>query len=220
MDKHKVSRDMIEELKKYSTGNITDTLDSMGIYGGCLDIKPVVTGVKMAGPAFTIRYVPCGLEKGTVGDYIDDVAPGDVVVIDNGGRTYCTVWGDLLSLVAVRRGIAGTVIDGVCRDVDEIRALNYPIFARGCYMITGKERVQVDAYNVPVAVSGVHVRPGDMVFGDGSGVIVVPAEKIGEVLHKAGKVVKAEERIEKAVKEGLGLREAREKFNYHKLQGK
>ncbi len=220
MSRFKVSKDVIQQFKKFSTSNISDVLDSLGINGGCLGIKPVVSGKKMVGSAFTMRYIPCGEEKGTVGDYIDDVEEDEVLVLDNAGRLNCTVWGDLLSLAAQKRGVAGTVIDGVCRDVDDIRKMGYPIYTKDVYMVTGKERVQVDAYNVPVSVSSVQVRPGDIIMGDDSGVIVVPFERAEEVIEKAQKLLDAEEHIEKSVKEGLTLREAREKFNYHKLQSK
>lgn len=93
------------------------------------------------------------------------------MVIDNGGRTYCTVWGDLMTIDASQRGLAGTVIDGVCRDVPGIKRCRYPIFTRGCYMVTGKDRVQVDAVDVPVAISGVQVKPGDLAKGDDTGAL-------------------------------------------------
>ena len=125
-------------------------------------ILPVVPGVKAVGEAFTVNYRPCGVVKGTVGDFLDDVAPGQVVVLDNGGRTYGTVWGDIMTVYAQKRGVAGTVIDGVCRDLPRILDVRYPIFTRGRFMVTGKDRVELDGLNVPVSVSDVQVRPGDI----------------------------------------------------------
>ena len=154
---------------------------------------------------------------GTVGDYIDDVPRGYVVVLDNRGRTDCTVWGGILSYVAKRRGIEGTVIDGVCRDVDDILRLRYPVFSRGFFMRTGKGRVRMDAVNVPVTVGGVLVRPGDVIVADSSGVVVVPRERAEEVLSIAEEIHEAEENIVKAVDGGLSLGEARKKYRYHKL---
>ncbi len=109
-----------------------------------------------------------------MGDYIDDVPSGSVVVLDNSGRTDCTVWGDILTGVASRRGIAGTVINGVCRDVARARSIGYPVFSRGSYMRTGKDRVEVDRMDVPVSLGEVQVRPGDILVGDGDGVVVIP----------------------------------------------
>ena len=86
------------------TSSITDALDKQGIAGGLLGIKEVVAGTTLCGQAFT-----CGVVKGTVGDFLDDAQVGDVVVIDNSGREYCTVWGDIMSQVAKQKGIAGTL---------------------------------------------------------------------------------------------------------------
>ena len=94
----------------------------------------------MAGRAWTLKYGPAGSPPGTVGDYIDDVAPGSVIVLDNGGRDNVTVWGDILTEVAHRKGIAGTVIDGINRDVALCLQLGYPVFSRDSWMRTGKDR--------------------------------------------------------------------------------
>ena len=80
-----------------------------------------------------------------MGDFLDDVEPGQVVVIDNGGRDWCTVWGDIMSLDANLKGVSGTIIDGVCRDLPAIERIGYPIYSKGVYMVTGKDRVYVDA---------------------------------------------------------------------------
>ena len=104
----------------------------------------------MTGRAYTLLYQVRGNPPGTVGDYIDDVPPGSVLVLDNGGRESGTVWGDILTEVAHRRGVAGTVIDGLCRDVALCLELGYPVFTKDHWMRTGKDRVQLDATNVPV----------------------------------------------------------------------
>jgi len=109
----------------------------------------------MVGRAFTIKYVPVGVEKGSVGDYIDNVTQGDVVVLDNAGRLDCAVWGDILTSIAHKRGIAGTVIIGVCRDIARSFELRYPIFGRGRFMRTGKDRVQVEQMNIPISLGDI-----------------------------------------------------------------
>lgn len=215
---NRISPAIIAGFKELDTTSVSDALDRLGIVGGLEGIKPIVPGITMCGPAFTVHYVPCGLTKGTVGDFLDDVEPGQVVVIDNGGRTYCTVWGDLMALAASLRGIEGTVIDGVCRDIKGIRELKYPIFTKGYYMVTGKDRVQVDAINIPVAVSGVQVKPGDIVLGDDNGVVVIPQEKAEEVLAVAREIAEKEALIEREVRNGATLREARARVGYHTLQ--
>lgn len=213
-------KELIAELKTMDTASISDACDKLGIPCGLLGIQAVIPGHKMCGEAFTVHYVPCGMKKGTVGDFIDDVKPGQVVVIDNAGRTYCTVWGDIMTFTARARGIEGTLIDGVCRDVNGIEELGYAIYTKGKYMVTGKERVEVDQVNVPVAVSGVQVRPGDIILGDDSGALCIPKERAEEVLKIARTIEATEQKIIAEVKNGSTLKAAREKLGYHTLQSK
>lgn len=210
---------LVEKFKKLDTPCVSDAMDRLGIAAGCLGLASVVPGVKIAGRAFTVKYRVTGeVERGTVGDFLDDVPPGQVVVIDNAGRVDCTVWGDIMTIIADRKGIAGTVIDGVCRDVPKIRELGYSLFSRGRYMMTGKDRVEVDSINTPVSISGRQVRPGDIVLADDSGVVIIPASRAEEILKIAADIEAVEQQIMKLVGKGLSLREAREKFKYHSLQ--
>src|SRR4029453_4782101 len=134
----------IQRASKIDTTALSDALSRLVIPGQCLGIKPLDHRFRMTGRAFTLLYGPAGTPPGTVGDYIDDVAPGGGVVLDNGGRENATVWGDILTWVAHERGIAGTVIDGACRDTSLCRELSYPIYSRSYSMRTGKDRVQVE----------------------------------------------------------------------------
>lgn len=211
---------VIEAYKKLDSTSISDALDRLGIPGGLYGIKPVTPGVVMCGQAFTVRYVPCGEVKGTVGDFLDDVEPGQVCVLDNGGRDYCTVWGDIMAMAASMKEIAGTLIYGVCRDVKDVRAIRYPIFTMGYYMVTGKDRVEVDAVNIPVNISGVRVNPGDYILGDDSGVVCIPAGRVEEVLQIAEGIEETEQKIIAEVRSGSTLKAAREKLGYHHLQTK
>jgi regulator of RNase E activity RraA len=174
-------------------------------------------GHKIAGPAYTVRYIPIGTVKTGAGDFLDDVPAGNVVVLDNGGRTYCTVWGDLMTRVAKRNGVAGTVIDGVCRDVDLIRELQYPIFTRGAFMMTGKGRMQLAAVQETVTIGERSVQPGDLVIADDSGVVVVPQSRMGEVLKTAQGIADREDRIKRMIEDGLTLKEARAREGYNQI---
>lgn len=198
--------------------SLSDALDKLGIVGQCHRIKPRSAGFRMAGRAWTLLYGPAGKPAGTVGDYIDDVPPGSVVVLDNGGRDNATVWGDILTEIAHRRGIAGTVIDGVCRDVALCLQLGYPIFSKDHWMRTGKDRVQVEATGVPVTIGEARVAPGDIVRGDADGVVVIPKAHEDAVLDAAEAIEAAENRIRDAVRGGMRLDEARAQFKYHALQ--
>jgi regulator of RNase E activity RraA len=214
------SEDLIERFKELDTTCISDALDRLGIRGGCQGILPQVPGTKAVGRAFTVRYRPCGIDKGTVGDFLEDVEPGQIVVLDNGGRIYGTVWGDIMTVYAMKHGISGTVIDGVCRDLPKILELKYPIFSRGRFMVTGKDRVEVDAINVPVSIADILVKPGDIVVGDDTGVVIVPFERAEEVLKIAKEIDEVEKKIIELIEKGISLKEARQQTGYHRLQSK
>lgn len=207
-----------ELLGRMDTTTLSDALDRLGIEGQCAGIRPLVPGSRMSGPVFTIRYVPCGTHGGTVGDYIDDLQPGTVVALDNQGRMDATVWGDILTTVAHRRELGGTLIDGVCRDASRSVELGYPIFSRGSYMRTGKDRVAVDATQVSIAVGGVRVEPGDFVVGDWDGVVVIPKQRTEQVLQVAQEIEEAEDRIRQLILQGSRLDEVRVSLKYHNLQ--
>src|ERR1700761_379409 len=102
--------EQVQRAAKLDTATLSDALDRLGINGQCLGIKPRDASFRLTGRAHTLLYRPADVKPGTVGDYIDDIPPGTVLVLDNGGREDATVWGDILTLVAHRRGIAGTVI--------------------------------------------------------------------------------------------------------------
>lgn len=209
---------LIDAFAGFATSTISDACDKLGIATGCPGIVPVSRRRRMAGTAYTVRYVPTGETKGTVGDYIDDLRPGDIAVLDNNGRMDCTVWGDILTITARLRGVAGTLIDGVCRDLDGIDAADYPLYARGVFMMTGKDRVMVEATQVTVSIGGRQVRPDDIILGDASGVVVVPRERAQEILAIAGGIDAAERSIVQAVRSGASLLEARRTHAYHTLQ--
>ncbi|HEX9728634.1 MAG TPA: RraA family protein [Gemmatimonadales bacterium] len=113
------------------TPALSDALDRHGLAGQADGIAPLTPAFRLRGPAFTVRFVPTGGRGGTVGDFIDEVPPGSVVVLDNGGRRDVTVWGDLLTTAALKRGVAGTVIHGVCRDAARILEVGLPVFSAG-----------------------------------------------------------------------------------------
>ncbi|MES2291110.1 MAG: RraA family protein [Pseudomonadota bacterium] len=197
---------------------LSDALDKLSIAGQAVGIVPVAREMRFAGPAFTVRMVPVGISGGVVGDYIDDVPAGSVVVIDNNGILDQTVWGDILTSVASAKGIAGTVIDGVCRDSDRCVELSYPVFSRAITMRTGKDRATADAYNLPVQVAGVRVDAFDWVVGDADGVVFIPSARVEAVLTIAEDIEAVEDRIRAAVSSGMRLDEARKNANYHALQ--
>ena len=205
-------------LHELSCTHLSDAMDRLGIPGQCAGIMPLDRGFRLVGQAWTLRYGPVGQDAGSVGDYIDDIEPGTVIALDNAGRVDATVWGDLLTFTASRRGVAGTVIDGICRDLDRSIELRYPIFSRGNWMRTGNDRGRVEATQVPISIGGIRVEPGDWVCGDIDGLMSVPARRVSEVIAAAQEVRSAEEHILAALETGETLRKARMDFGYHRLQ--
>lgn len=208
----------VERASKLETATLSDALDRLAIAGQCLGIKPLDHSFRLAGRAFTLSYAPVGHPVGTVGDFVDDVPEGGVVVIDNGGREDATVWGDILTFCAHKRGLGGTVIDGACRDTHLALSLEYPMYSRSYSMRTGKDRVQLEATQVIVNVGDARVSPGDIMRGDSDGVVVIPKGRESEVLDLAEQIDTAENKIRDLVASGKRLDEAREELQYHKLQ--
>lgn len=209
----------LHQSRSLSTAEVSDALDYFGLPGSALGIKPIAGPAKLFGFAFTIRFAPIDRFKpGTVGDFIDRLEPGTVAVLDNGGRLDCTVWGGILSQIAAQKRIGGTVVNGVCRDTSEADTADYPLYACGKFMRTGKDRVQVEAYEAPVQLGDVRVCPGDLVIGDSDGVVVVPQQRMQDVLVKALETRAVETQILEAALAGMPLSEARKKYGYHTLQ--
>lgn len=211
--------DWFEQAKTLSTAEISDALDALKLPGSAFGIHPIAGPAKLFGLAFTVRFAPIDrAAPGTVGDFIDTLQPGTVAVLDNGGRLDCTVWGGILSQLAAHKGLAGTVVHGVCRDTAEADAAGYPLYANGRFMRTGKDRVQVEAYEQPVSLGDVRVCPGDLVVGDADGIVVVARARLQEVLQKALATRVVEAQILASALAGTPLTEARKQFNYHSLQ--
>jgi 4-hydroxy-4-methyl-2-oxoglutarate aldolase len=203
---------------KLECAAISDALDRLRIAGQCHRIAAIDKKFRMAGRAFTILYRPATVTTGNVGEYIDDVAPGSVIVIDNQGRDDVSTWGSILTEMAHHNGIAGTLVDGLVRDAALCMELNYPIYSRGHWMRTGKGRIELAGLQVPVNIGGVCVAPGDLIRGDADGVVVVPKSREDEVLKIAEDVTAAEARVREMVRGGMRMDEARKIVKYHDLQ--
>lgn len=216
-----LDKDLVALFEGLDTPGVSDAMDKLGLPGQCLGVIPLANYDKVVvGPAYTVQYVSASTPPGTVGDFIDDVAPGDVVVIDNQGRTDCTVWGDIMTQYAGQRQIAATVIDGVCRDVSKALGDGYPVFSKGRFMRTGKDRVQVQAINQPVSIGTARVCARDIVVADANGVVVVPRERAREVAATARRIETVEAQIRDQISQGKSLKQARQALGYHTLQSK
>lgn len=218
MTTQRLDAQTLERCRALSTSSLSDALDRHGLPGAVEGLRPLLPEACIAGQAYTLAYMPVSAEGGTVGDFLDDLGVGDVVVIDNRGRTDCTVWGNIMTEVAKRNGVEGTVVDGVNRDLQESLALSYPIWSRQGHMRTGKDRVMLQAVNVPVCLGTVRVEPGDLVCADGNGVVVIPLGHHEDVLATAEGIEHTEDKILKDIRSGMALGEARSQHGYHGLQ--
>ncbi|MBQ3482040.1 MAG: RraA family protein [Oscillospiraceae bacterium] len=196
-----------ERMKALSSSALSDALDQLGAPGELYGIKRMCGSGTVCGPAYTASYEAFD-GKGGLGDFVGNAAPGQILVLDNRGRTDCSVWGDLTSLYASVRGIEAVVIDGAFRDVDGVERTGFPVFSRGSSMTTGKGRVKFARSGVAVTVCGKTIRPGDWIFGDGSGVLVIPAVLAERACELAEARERRDELIAQAVRSGIPLSEA------------
>ncbi|WP_024676432.1 MULTISPECIES: RraA family protein [Pseudomonas syringae group] len=211
-----VAQSVLDECEHLDTASLSDALDSLGIDGGLPGIASQVPGTRCVGIAFTVQYQPVDTSEGFRGaaNYIDQVPSGSVIVSSNSGRHDCTVWGDIMTHFALANGIKGTVIDGVARDIDTVINCNYPLFSRGRFMQSAKNRTQLKAVQVPLVIDGITIRPGDLMVCDGSGCVVVPQQLAAEVVRRARAVEQTERRIIEAISSGSTLEQARMTYRY------
>jgi 4-hydroxy-4-methyl-2-oxoglutarate aldolase len=209
---------VVARLAALPTASISDALDSLGVHGTLHRIAPLTDDFRAAGPAFTVQYEPARTARGSVGDFLDDVPPGAIVLIDNQARTDVTVWGGIMTEIAAGRGVAGTVINGVCRDVSASLEQNYPLFSRGRFMRTGKDRIRLVAVGTDLTINDVRISPNDIICGDSDGALAVPAAYAERVAGIAERIEDTETKIIAAVKAGATLIQARADLGYHNLQ--
>jgi regulator of RNase E activity RraA len=210
-----------EVFQRLSTTNVSDALDALGLKGATYGIRPLwFTFTKIFGPAVTLKMTAAGLTKGKhhLGvKAIDTAKAGDVIVIDNGGRLDTSCWGGILANGAKMKQIAGVVIDGACRDLDDCVECGFNVYARGTVVATARGRIMEEATNVMIQFGGVQVRPGDIVFGDKSGVVIIPIERLDDVINKAEELYQKEAAMIQDIKAGVPMIEVDEKYNYEKM---
>ena len=214
---------IIERLAKLDTCAVSDALDSLNLKGATWGVRPQWPCPKIAGRAVTMKIKPAGLQQPTqhLGTApIEAAEPGDVIVIDNGGRLEFSCWGGLLALSAKLKGVSGVVIDGASRDIDEARDLEFPVYARGVVPMTARGRVVQESYNQEIQFAGVQCHPGDLVLADGSGVIIIAKEKESEVVAAAEVIYAKEQEMAAGIRKGYSGLEMLEKLGYEQMLNK
>jgi len=216
----KPKKAVVKKFEKYSTCNISDALDRLNLKSGIWGIRSFYDCEKIVGTALTMRLTAEGMTKNKshIGaDVIELGSEGDIIVIDNAGRLDQNCWGGILSVAAIQKGIEGVIIDGAFRDVDEVKELDYPIYARGVIPRTARGRFIQESYNKIIQCGGVQVRPGDVIMADENGVVVVPKEKVEEVLEVAKELLQKEKYIMNQLKKGVPFKEVDREVDYNKM---
>ncbi len=211
---------IIERLSKLDTCSVSDAMDSLSLKGATWGVRPQWQCPRIVGRAVTIKIKPVGLQQPTqhLGTpAIEAAQPGDIIVIDNAGQPQFSTWGGLLSLSAKLKGVSGVVIDGACRDIDEARDLEFPVYSRGVVPMTARGRVMQESFNQDVQFAGVQCRPGDLVIADGSGVVIIPREKEEEVVTAAEAVFAKEAEMAAGIRKGYSGLEMLEKLGYEQM---
>jgi regulator of RNase E activity RraA len=199
--------DLAARLARLDTCVLSDALDVLGLPGVVTGLSTVWEGARLAGPAVTVKLAPGipAADRPPVhlgARAIDRAEPGSVIVVDNAGRTEMGGWGGLLSLAADRNGVAGVVLDGACRDVDEARELGFPVFARSSVTRTARRRVYEESTGEPVSIGGVPVSEGDFVVADGSGVVVLQRSHALDVTAEAERLTAREREMAARLRAG------------------
>lgn len=196
-------------LKQVSTANLSDAMHRSGDLKG---IRPIFSGLKMVGPALTVRTYPGDWAK-TV-EAVDLAEAGQVLVIDAGG-VGPAVWGELTTHGAIQRKLAGVVIDGAVRDTQEIRKLKFPVFSK-IIMPTAGEPKGFGEIGIPILVGGMRVYSGDWIVGDDDGVVCIPQDKVAEIANRAMGVLEQENRLREEIDRGSTLAKVIELLRWEK----
>ncbi len=188
----------IKRTMKLYVAALSDAADEIGLGQVCMDrgIIPLTKNKRMAGFARTGKLKRSPANRPYDEKQLDvfmslgtEASDGDILVIDMAGANDCSAWGQILTKIGIQRGVRGAVIDGTSRDIHDIDKSNFPVFARGRHPGTMRGRLDMESVQSPIVCGGVTVNPGDLVFGDDDGIIVIPANRIEDVLRHAEAVV-------------------------------
>lgn len=211
-------QDLLARCAAIGTSTWADAMDALGIAGVVQGIARRSGQGRIAGFAVTARHVWGGLgdfdrADFAVGRLVAATGPGRVLMVDAGG-TCISTFGGIASLAASRRQATAVVIDGACRDVDEIQATGLWLASRHVTPLTGKTRLRLQAMGEPVTIGQLRVAEGDLVVGDDTGLVVVPRERLEAVLAAAQEALAVDERVEQGIRDGLSFADAAAATNY------
>ncbi|TWT83594.1 4-hydroxy-4-methyl-2-oxoglutarate aldolase [Planctomycetes bacterium CA13] len=201
---------------KLYTPVVGDILDSLGCYHQFLprEIQPLALEMKIAGRAMPVLTCDIHGEQerpfGLMTEALDQIEPGEVYL--SGGSMNSALWGEILTATARMRGGVGAVVDGPHRDTPRVLEQNWPVFSRGRFAQDSRVRTYVQNYRIPIEIGNVWIEPGDLVFGDLDGVVIVPRKHETEVVEKALEKASAENLVRKEIENGMSSTEAFKKY--------
>lgn len=204
--------ELIDALKKVSSSNVSDAMHRGGAMKG---IHTVIPGLKMAGKALTVKSMNGDWAK--VVEAIDLAEKGDILVVDT-DKGNIAVWGELATWSAVKRELGGIVIDGAVRDVDDLKEIGFPVFARYEVPDAGDPK-GFGEIGCEVVCGGLKVAKGDYIIGDDSGVVVIPQEEAQEIINRSLDVKEKENRIREEIKRGSTLSKVLKLKKWEKIVG-
>ena len=196
---------------------VGDTLDDLGFTHRFLppQVQPMREEMKLVGRAMPVVMIDVfGKQKhpfGKLTEALDQLQPGEIYLA-SGGEMRCAYWGEILTATAKKRGAVGAVINGYHRDTPKVLEQNWPVFSRGRFAQDSSVRTQVIDYRCPIEIGGVWVEPGNLIFGDLDGVVVVPKKVEKDVIERALTKARGEKTVRKAVEGGMSSTEAFKKY--------
>ncbi len=212
---------LVSQLLAVSTPNVSDALDRLGIEGAPQGILPIYPCAKIAGPAATLKVVPFGQAEesivlGTLRAIVKGGA-GSVLVVDGSENPHINSFGGVAGATAKHNGLVGCVSDAVVRDVDEYKVYGMPVYCKGIAQQSVRGRSACAGYGMEIRLGGVRVRPGDYILADDNGTVVIPHERVAEVITFAQKVRATEERVIAEIRAGADPVEAHQRVNYDNM---
>jgi regulator of RNase E activity RraA len=212
---------LVSQLLAVSTPNVSDALDRLGIEGAPQGILPIYPCAKIAGPAATLKVVPFGQAEesivlGTLRAIVKGGA-GAVLVVDGSENPHVNSFGGVAGATAKHLGLVGCVSDAVVRDVDEYKVYGMPVYCKGIAQQSVRGRSACAGYGMEIRLAGVRVRPGDYILADENGTVVIPHERVAEVVTFAQKVRATEERVIAEIRAGADPVEAHQRVNYDNM---
>lgn len=199
---------MLERLARLDSCGVSDALDHLGLAGATVGLRPLWDCDKIVGRTMTVLVGPKTDAKPAhhlASPAIEESDPETVLLIANVGDKNVSCWGDILANAACAKGVRGVIIDGSCRDIDANREIGFPVYGRGVVPISARNRLVQYSHGETIQFGGVAVSKGDYVIADGSGTVVIPGDRIEDVLEVAERLARREALMLKAVRAGRSV---------------